>query len=255
LISAVPIENLVNEPYASILCYPRAEPLEAESRILELKELGIAALEFSGYGTVLIMPKMLPVLGKGFAGVVVVAYNGTEHLALKMRRHDSNRDSFYHEAEMLQKANEAGVGPAFKAVTKNFLLSQLIDGGLLTTWLISHKKKTAVRRVVEDILEQCWRLDAAGINHGELSHACRHILMDKKENPYIVDFEAASIRRGASNVTAVGQYLFVGNSATQKMIREVLVEKDTNHFIDALKNYKKERTRSRFEALLKLAGV
>jgi len=247
----LPVEHLAGEPYASILCYPRAEPLEVESRLIELNELGVSAVAFTG-DVALGMPRMIPVLGKGYAGIVVVAHVGAERLALKMLRRDSSRDSFYHEAEMLQKANEIGVGPVFEAVTRSFLLSQLIDGGSLADWLARHKEKAAVCRVVGDILEQCWRLDAAGLDHGELSHAGGHILMDKAGNPFIVDFEAASSRRGASNITSVSQYLFVGNSAARKLIREVLGERNKNHFVAALQEYKKERTRSCFEALMKL---
>jgi putative serine/threonine protein kinase len=153
---------------------------------------------------------------------------------------------------MLQKANSAGVGPKFSAVTKNFLLSQLIDGNLVANWLEAHKDKTEYRRVLGDILEQCWRLDEAGLDHGELSKAPRHLLVDKAGAPFIVDFETASVHRHASNVTAVCQYLFAGDSVVPRLVWEVLGEKNRNQIIDVLRDYKKNRSRSRFEGLLKV---
>ncbi|XHH08975.1 MAG: serine/threonine protein kinase [Candidatus Bathyarchaeia archaeon] len=243
----MPIENLTEEPYASILCYPHAKPSEVENRILELRGLGVSEVEYSGSGSA----SNVPVLGKGFVGIVVIAYVKGERLALKMRRLDGGRDDFFHEAEMLKKANSVGVGPRFVAVTKNFLLSQLIDGDLLVNCLEVHKEKTFFRRVLGDVLEQCWRLDLVGLDHGELTKAPRHILMAKTEKPFIVDFETASTQRHASNVTAVCQYLFVGNGVVPRLVAEVLGEKDLNRIIEALRDYKKARSRTCFEAVLK----
>ena len=98
-----------------------------------------------------------------------------------MRRLDADRVDLTHEAEMLKKANAVGVGPKFVAVSNNFLLSQLIDGDLLATWLETHKEKGIMRKVLVDILEQCWRLDEAGLDHGELSKAPRHLLVDQAD--------------------------------------------------------------------------
>ena len=246
--ATLPIANLREEPYASVFCYPHARIVELENRLTELGGLGVTAIEFTGGGSA----SNMPVLGKGYVGIVVVAHVGGERYALKMRRLDADRADLFHEAEMLQKANAVGVGPKFAAVTKNFLLSQLIDGDLLAHWLAAHKEKAEFRRVLGDILEQCWRLDKAVLDHGELSKAPRHLLVDKAGAPFIVDFETASVHRHASNVTAVCQYLFAGDSVVPRLVWEVLGEKDRNQIIGTLRRYKKDRSRSRFEELLKI---
>ncbi|MDR2699958.1 MAG: serine/threonine protein kinase [Nitrososphaerota archaeon] len=242
----LPIENLTEEPYASILCYPHAKPLEVENRISELKKLGVSVVEFTGDGAV----ANVPVIGKGYVGIVVVVHVGREQLALKMRRLDGGREDFFHEAEMLQKANNVNVGPKFVAVTKNFLFSQFIDGDFLAKWLENHKDKECFRRVLCDILEQCWHLDEASLDHGELSKAPRHLLMDKTGKPFIVDFETASTQRKVANVTSVCQYLFVGNSTIPRLVWETLGEKNRDQIVNTLRNYKKERSRQNFETLL-----
>ncbi|MCL2550425.1 MAG: hypothetical protein FWE78_05840 [Methanimicrococcus sp.] len=242
----IPIEKLTEEPYASVLCYPRSDPPVPENRISELKELGVTAVEFTGSG----MAANMPVLGKGYSGVVIIAYAGGERRALKIRRTDSGREDLFHEAEMLQKANLAGVGPKFMAASKNFLLSQLVDGGLLTKWLENHKEKAAFQRAIGDILEQCRRLDEAGLDHGELSRASGHLLTDKTGKPFIVDFGAASVLRKAANVTSVCQHLFIGNGIVQRMVEEVSGKKDKSQIVSALRDYKKERSENHFEALL-----
>jgi putative serine/threonine protein kinase len=244
----IPISELESEPYASIVCYPRAKPGEVQARIEELRQLGVESVEFSGKGSAF----KLHVLGKGYVGIVVLAVAGGKRYALKMRRLDGGRDSFFHEAEMLKQANTVGVGPKFVAVSKNFLLSQLIDGDTLANWLETHKEKSEMRRVLVDVLEQCWRLDGISLDHGELSKAPRHLLIDESGAPFIVDFETASTQRHASNVTSVCQYLFVGNGVVPQMVWEVFGEKDLNTIVDALRVYKKERSRSRFEELIEL---
>ena len=242
------LENLGEEPYASILCYPRANPAEIRNRIEELRLHGVSALEFSGKAHA----SNIPVLGKGYVGVVVVAYVKGQKVALKMRRIDADRTDFKHEAEMLQKANALGVGPKFIAESTNFMLSQLIDGDLIETWLETQRKKELIRKVLVDIMEQCWRIDEAGLDHGEISKATKHLLMDKENQPFIVDFETASIVRKVINVTSVCQFLFMGNSRAAKILGAVFGQKEKSELIAALKNFKKNTNRQNFEGLLEM---
>ena len=186
--ATVPVAELSTEPYASVVCYPRATPGEMAVRIEELKQLGVEAIEFYGKTSA----HLMQIYGKGYVGIVVVAQVGGRRLALKMQRVDSDRESLEREAQLLCKANSVGVGPKFIAVTKHFLLMELIDGGSLEEWLQTHQDPQEVRRIVADILEQCWRLDEISLDHGEISKAPKHLLVNKTGKPFIVDFETAS---------------------------------------------------------------
>jgi len=217
-----------------------------QRRIEELRQLGVKELEFSGKTNA----SNIPVLGKGYVGVVVVANAKGQMVALKMRRIDADRLDFKHEAEMLQKANAMGVGPKFIAVSNNFLLSQLIEGDLLEDWLQTPREKELIRKVLVDILEQCWRLDEAGLDHGEISKATKHLLVDNENKSFIVDFETASIVRKVINVTSVCQFLFMGNSRAAKMLGEVFGVKQKSELISSLRNFKKNKSRENFEGLL-----
>lgn len=244
----VPVESLNAEPYTSVVCYPKPSEAEAKNRILELAGLDVEALEFSGQASAF----TVHVLGKGYVGVVVVAYVGGQRYALKMRRIDADRESLAHEAELLKKANSVGVGPKFIAVSRDFLLMQLVDGDLLGNWLKNHREIEVIRRVLEDVLEQCWRLDEAGLDHGELSKAPKHLLVDASGKPFIVDFEAASVERRVANVTAICQFLFQGNSDAAKIIVETFGARDWSKIVEALKRYKKNRKRANFEELMRV---
>jgi putative serine/threonine protein kinase len=246
----VPVDQLIQEPYPSVLCFPNPSEGELRSRLQELRSLGVTALEFSG--TASLFGVAVPVLGKGFVGIVVIAHVNGERVAVKIRRADADRADLLHEARMLSTANSANVAPKLAAASKNFLLTQLIDGDLLPNWLKTHKDAAAVKQVLVEVLEQCFRLDQAGLDHGELSKAPKHVLVDKLGKPFIVDFETASVERRVANVTAVCQYLFAGNSSVSKILAEIFGEMNRLKLVDALKTYKKNRTRNNFESLLRV---
>jgi len=246
----VPVNKLIQEPYASVLCFPNPSEAELQSRLQELCSHGVTALEFSG--TASVFGVAVPVLGKGFVGIVVIAHLNGKRVAVKIRRADADRADLLHEARMISKANTVNVAPKLIASSKNFLLMQLIDGNLLPNWLKTNKDTTAVKQVLMEVLEQCFRLDQVGLDHGELSKAPKHLLVDKTEKPFIVDFETASVERRVANVTAVCQYLFAGNSTVAKILAETFGERNRLELIGALKAYKKNRTIKNFESLIEV---
>jgi putative serine/threonine protein kinase len=246
----VSTEKLGEEPYASIICYPRLSKVELKKRFNELRKLGVEALEFTGAKEAFNMP----VLGKGCVGIVTIAYRNGEKAALKIRRIDADRAGMRQEAKMLRKANLANVGPKLLSVSSNFLLMQFIDGYLLPEWLDKRRNKALVRRVLREVLEQCWRLDVAGLDHGELSHAPKHIIIDKSNAPFIVDFETASLNRKPSNVTSICQFLFI-SGLVAKEVAEKLGGKDKKVIVEGLRRYKNIMVRENFENVLKVCGL
>ena len=100
---------MTQEPYPSIVCFPNPDENELHNRIQELHGLGVTALEFSGPAS--LFGVKVPVLGKGFVGIVVIAYVNGQRVAVKILRQDAGRTDLLHEAKMLSLANSAGVAP------------------------------------------------------------------------------------------------------------------------------------------------
>ena len=249
----IPLDQLNDKTYGQVICYPKYDAKELRKRLKELRKLGVIAIEFSGKKVV----SDLPVLGKGCVGVVVIAYRKDERIAMKIRRVDAGRTKMQHEAEMLNKANTANVGPNLLDVSDNFLVMEFISGMLFPEWincLRGRGTKSKVQRVLRAILEQSWNLDELGLDHGELSRAPKHIIIDAKEKPWIVDFETASANRKVSNVTSICQYFFMG-SQIAKTIQKKLGKIDKIKLLQALKNYKQERTRESFERILEICTL
>jgi putative serine/threonine protein kinase len=249
-LSTVNLEKLGEGPYDSIICYPKPGRAELKRRLRELEKLGVRALEFRGEKEAL----NLPLLGKGCVGIVTIAHRGREKVALKIRRVDADRSRMQDEADMLEKANSVQVGPELLGVSKNFLLMRFVDGDLLPEWMDKRLEKALVKKVLREVLEQCWRLDDAGLDHGELSHAPKHVIIDKRGRPFIVDFEASSLNRKPSNVTSICQFMFISGAVARKVAEE-LGEKDKKALIQALRRYKNDRTRENFEHVLEVCGL
>jgi putative serine/threonine protein kinase len=243
----VPTENLNMEPYASVLCYPKVNEAELQGRLEELRQHGVKAVEFAGK----ISAFNVPVLGKGFVGIVVIAHLDGQKAAMKIRRVDADRLGLQHEAQMLAKANSVQVGPKLMGVSKNFLLMQLIDGALLPEWLGIYKEKEHVRGILKEVLEQCWRLDKIGLDQGELSKAPKHLIVDKQQKPWIVDFETASVNRKPTNVTSVCQFLFTSCGTVANAVAEVLGKINRVEVINVLRLYKKDKIRENFDRVLR----
>jgi len=199
----------------------------------------------------------VPVLGKGCVGIVVRALIDKKRVALKIRRVDADRIGMQHEAEMLKTANKVGVGPRLIGKSENFLLMVFVEGSLLPEWVERLKgrgTRNRIRHVLRDVLEQCWRLDEIGLDHGELSRAPKHIIIGRDNEAHIVDFETASLQRRVSNVTSICQYLFLG-SQLAKTMRRRLGKVDDDALIAALRDYKLERTNQNFLRILQLCRV
>ncbi len=244
----VSLKELRKERYGQVLCYPKYDLKELGRRVRELKRLGVKALEFEGEKRAF----DVPVLGKGYVGIVVAVQTDAGKVALKIRRIDADRVGMQHEAEMLAKANLVNVGPRLMGVTDNFLLMEFVEGKFLPQWfeaLRGRGTNSRTRRILRSILEQCFVLDEIGLDHGELSRASKHIIISTYDQPYLLDFEKASVVRRVSNLTSICQYLFVGSPVAKRM-KLKLGGVEEKKLINAVRNYKQERTRENFKKIL-----
>ena len=247
----VPLDGLLQTRAALIICYPRFDVDEAERRLKELRILGVEALELRGRHKA----GKVPVLGKGHVGVVVAARFGGALAALKIRRVDADRESFAAEAENLKRANRVSVGPRLKAASVNFLLMELIEGDYLPDWVggLGPSEERRLRRVIRLLLDKARRLDSVGLDHGELSRAHRHVIVAGDE-PRIIDFESASTRRRAANVTSITQYIYF-NRWMRTMIERLLSTPEPEALIEALRRYKRSPTDMNYSRFLGVCGL
>lgn len=247
----LPINRLIEQPFSQIIGYPKATKSQIRSRIAELKALRVKGVAFVG-------PMLIGntyVLGKGYAGIVVLAKIGTKKVALKIRRTDSPRESMADETALLKAANGVMVGPKFIASSKNFLAMEFLDGKKIHDWVsetCGGKNARQLKSVLRKILLDCYRLDELGFDHGELSYISKHVIVGKKTT--LIDFESSSLERRASNVTSAAQGLYIG-SGLARIIQKKYSVPPKNKIISALREYKNERTKESFENILKILKI
>jgi putative serine/threonine protein kinase len=128
---------------------------------------------------------------------------------------------------------------------------ELFEGDLIEDW-IAHpdleRNKEIVIGLLRDVLEQCFRLDKVRLDHGELSQARKHILIETGQ-ARILDFETASIMRKPKNLSSVCQYLFVSSHVAQTM-ETILSRIDLNQLKNALAAYKQVKNIDSYNQVL-----
>lgn len=226
-----------------LILYPKFSESDYKERIAELKLLGITSMILDGKTIV----NGTHVVGKGCVGLVVKAKIGSKVCALKIRRTDADRDTMDNEARLHSIANSAGVGPSLEGHTKNLIAMEFVSGPSIIEWVDDIGARSKMRTVAEGILEQCFSLDRAGIDHGELSRLARHVIVSDRS--YIIDFESASTTRKTCNVTAAAQSIFLYGIIANK-VKKILGNTEREKVIHALRTYKHSQTRGNFDAVL-----
>ena len=245
----LPLDKLSQEPYSTIIGYPKATKKQIKTRIIELKKLGIRDVSFQGQTKI----GSLNILGKGYVGVVVLSRIKNKLVAVKIRRTDASRINMVKEAKFLKIANKAGVGPLLIAMSKNFIIMEYLDGKKISEWVNELKSKQDIKllkSIMQKILEDCYSLDVIGLDHGELSTISKHVVIGKSKTT-IIDYESASTQRRVSNVTSATQAICIG-SGISKIVRKIYRMPSKNKIIKILRSYKQEQNRQNFEKILEV---
>ncbi|NWJ43821.1 serine/threonine protein kinase [Marine Group I thaumarchaeote] len=244
--SFVKLGKITDPPYSDIWVYPKGTRAQIKSRIKELKALGVESISFQGK----LQVGTISILGKGYVGIVVLGKIGRKKVAVKIRRNDSPRKNLKREAELLKITNQSNVGPKLVGFSKNFLVMEYLEGEKIGDWVASLKKRgssSQLKTIIKKILEDCYKLDRIGLDHGELSHIVKHVIVGNKTT--IIDFESSSMDRRVSNVTSATQALCIG-SGISKIIGCICKIPKKEKMIVVLRRYKQEQTRDSFENLL-----
>jgi putative serine/threonine protein kinase len=135
--------------------------------------------------------------------------------------------------------------------SENFIVMEFAEGLTITEWARGQINGRQAVKVIRSTLEQCYALDRVALDHGELSHIGRHVIVNGTK-PTIIDFESASTKRKISNVSAAGQSLLVSGGVASALENLLNVDKDAA--IGALKKYKRDQTRDNFNSILDLVA-
>jgi putative serine/threonine protein kinase len=245
----VKLEDLKRTPFIQVLTYPKASLKAANSRLKQLRRLGVSGVVFEGKVRI----GNLGILGLGTVGVVVRVTTDSGAEALKIRRTDANRPSMDEEFRLTSLANRIGVGVPVYGHSRDFILMKILDYQELYDWfghLRGQGSRAAARSMIHSILNQCRKLDIMGVDHGQLSNLRKHVVV-AEGRPWIIDFESAGTLRRPKNVTTAAQYLLIGGRAAPR-VRRMLGVRDTSEILRLLGEYKQDSSDYTYSRLLEL---
>jgi putative serine/threonine protein kinase len=237
--------NLSN--LARIISYPNLNTNELIKRIGEMQDLGITDMVFEGNTQI----GKVSILGKGSVSIVLKVRIKNKIYALKIRRMDANRRTMLREASVHQIVNTIGIGPKLFKFSENLIIMEFIDGLSIIDWIRQQcLDKYRVLNIVTNILKQCFILDMANINHGELSNLNYHIIVSYSDRVSIIDFESTSLnRKKSNNLTSASQSLFISGIISH-YINDILNLLSKDSIIEKLRAYKRDQNVTNFDSLI-----
>lgn len=214
----------------------------------ELRELGVS--------------EIISFVAKGWRGFVFKARLGKKTVAVKV----SSYDRILKEASVLRAANKIKVGPKVYGVSQHCVAMQFIRGVRYPEF-VEKATKTQAKSAVAEIIRQAKALDKAGIDHGELSRADKHIIVGSwgrrnigtwkrstkprshlatypRPRVYFIDFEKGSIARKTHNVGAVMNYLLLNPHSLVAQLTRTKLNKRVTDF----KHYGAQNSRRKAES-------
>jgi len=186
-------------------------------------------------------------LAKGKRGLV---YSGTWKTHTKVKSHFAkenllpvaikveNPSSFAtnrleNESKWLTRLNEQGIGPKLYFSSSGYLVMELIEGPRLEEW-VKEQSKEEIKRVLLEILYQCYRMDRLKVSKQEMHHPYKHILVTSENQPVLIDFERCKETEQPINVTQFLEFL----SRSEEELSKKGIRWGTNQLRQLAKKYK-----------------
>jgi HemK-related putative methylase len=128
-------------------------------------------------------------------------------VAIKIKREDSQTvNRIQNEVNWLKILNKEGIGPRFLFNGENYLVYTFVEGEFILDWIKEHDKEE-IKKVLTNLLNQCYILDKLQVNKEEMHHPLKHIIITKNNQPILLDFERCSKTIKPKNVTQFIEFI------------------------------------------------
>ena len=218
-----------------------SEPLSAESQaaavaetdgallasLVATLELGAPAFLARGQRGVVFVAGYATRGAGGFARDVCVKLPRTKRARTGEEDGGGGGGGAGREAAWLERCNAFGVGPKLLAadggaVAMEFARGETIGGALERA---DAARGPALAASLRDLLGQCRRLDAHGIDKREMHRCARHVVVPPDGAPCtLLDFERCAESAKPQNVTGIAQYLSQSWAASRLAAAGIVVD-------------------------------
>lgn len=129
-----------------------------------------------------------------------------------------------NEAYWLLVLNKRKIGPKLFCFGNDFIVMEFVEGQRILDFFESADKKS-ILKVVDDVLEQCKKLDDFQVDKKELTNPYKHIIV-RKGKPIMIDFERCRSTPTPKNVTQFVQFLTSGRVSAIFLEKGIVIDKD-----------------------------
>jgi release factor glutamine methyltransferase len=164
-------------------------------------------------------------------------------VAIKVKREESKAIGRMEiESNWLKIINKSGIGPRYMFSGDDYLVYQYAEGEFILDWA-KDKSVDEIKKVLLEVLEQCYVMDSLGVNKEEMHHPLKHIIVGKTIT--LLDFERCSRTDKPKNVTQVVEF-----------ICRMDLGLDKDQLRDLAQDYKNDFSREKFDLIKKtLVGL
>ncbi|MFA5141697.1 MAG: HemK2/MTQ2 family protein methyltransferase [Candidatus Woesearchaeota archaeon] len=191
--------------------------------------------------------KELRFFAKGHRGYIYTGKIGTKKVAIKLKNPKSKASGrIQNEVNFLKVLNKKDIGPNLVKSSKDYFVYEFIEGIFLPKY-IQENTKEPIKKVLVDILKQCHEMDLLKVNKEEMHNPYKHIIIDSKGHPTLIDFERSLKTAKPHNVTQFCQYLAVLKPELKRKNVHVIITR----IRELARDYKKSYDRKVLDNIIK----
>jgi len=196
--------------------------------------------------------KNIRYFAKGKRGIVFTGHYRNKKTAIKIKNPESEAVlRINNEINFLKILNKKNIGPKLLFYDKDFLAYEFVEGVNISEFLENPSiNKKIIIYLIKKVMNQMHAIDKLRINKEEMSHPQKHILIDKKNKPILIDFERAHHTIKPGNVTQFCDFLISKHMAAILKINNIKI--DSKKIIIAAKKYKKRQNKENFNRIIEL---
>lgn len=222
---------------------------ELEKKYIFFEELFVYLIKKSGLLKDLNKKKIKKIkyLTHGKRGNIFTGIYKNKKVAIKIKRKESKAiKRIQKEIKYLKILNKKKIGPKLLSYGENYLAEEFIEGDFILDWInklkekLEKENKEKIKKIIIEVLKQCFELDKLGINKEEMHRPVKHIVVDKKGKAVLLDFERCYQTKKPHNVTQFCTFLEKAGLIRNKNLK------------NTLKSYKREINKNNFKKVIKL---
>jgi putative serine/threonine protein kinase len=232
-----------------VLCFPQESCGLLRDRLEALLRDGFIYLLETGASFM-----GMRILGKGYTGVVSIAYNRVKGLgAIKILRVDGRRSSLIREAEYMEKAYSTGLPPRLMSYRDFYVfyeylpLYKCFGFEKLLVELLENNCLPELKQLILQALLKLYKLDLLRVDHTEINRPRGHMYVCGGDIK-LLDWESArsSVRPG--NVSSFVSYILFRFRRRDELINILGVR--VEEALRALRKYKESYSGEDFQRIV-----